>query len=74
MLKKIKSIGIFISGLLALIYLLNPTAGLIELIPDNTPFIGNLDEASAMLLLIACLRHFGIDITKFFNKGKIDSK
>lgn len=43
------------SVLLALIstgYLTNPTGGLIELIPDITPFIGNLDEAAATGLLI----------------------
>jgi uncharacterized membrane protein YkvA (DUF1232 family) len=71
MMRKIKSFAILISGLVALIYLLNPTAGLIELIPDNVPFIGNLDEGAAMILLIAALRHFGVDITKFFNKEKV---
>ena len=41
---------------LSVLYLLNPTAGLFELIPDTIPIIGNLDEAAAMGLLIACVR------------------
>lgn len=38
-------------------YLLNPTAGFIELIPDNLPIIGNLDEAAATALLIYCVQY-----------------
>ena len=61
-----KNILIALTGLLALIYLLNPTMGVFELIPDNIPFIGNLDEATATMVLLAVLRHFGVDLTKFF--------
>lgn len=61
----IKSIFVFLFGLIGFIYLANPTAGIIELIPDNIPFIGNLDEAAASLLVIGALRYFGIDLTKF---------
>jgi hypothetical protein len=44
-------------GLLAAVgYLTNPTAGIFELIPDNIPGIGNLDEAAAVGLAIACWR------------------
>ncbi len=42
---------IYLLSLVGLIYLLNPTSGLIELIPDNFPLVGNLDEAAAGLLL-----------------------
>ncbi len=48
--------GLF--GALGAVYLINPTAGLFELIPDNLPVIGNLDEAAAVLLLISCLAYF----------------
>ena len=48
-------------GIVSLIYLFNPTGGFIELIPDNIPVIGNLDEAAAAGLLISCLAYFGID-------------
>lgn len=40
---------VYLIGLLGLIYILNPTAGIIELIPDNIPIIGNLDEGGAFL-------------------------
>ena len=63
-----KDIFVVIVGLLSLLYLFNPTAGLFELIPDNIPGIGNLDEATAVLLLISCLRYFGIDISNWFTK------
>jgi uncharacterized membrane protein YkvA (DUF1232 family) len=38
--------------LFSLVYLVNPTAGLLEFIPDNVPFFGNLDEAGATTMLI----------------------
>ena len=49
-------------------YLLNIGAGFIELIPDNIPLVGNLDEAGAAALLIMCLSYFGIDLTNIFKK------
>lgn len=42
---------IYITGLIGLVYLLNPTLGVLELIPDNLPVIGNLDEGAAAVLL-----------------------
>ena len=43
---------------LGLLYVLNPSAGVLELLPDNLPGIGNLDEAGATALLIFGLRYF----------------
>ncbi len=63
-----KKFAVIAMGLLALLYLLNPGAGIFELIPDNIPYIGNLDEAGAVALLLACLRYFGIDLTSFFRR------
>lgn len=37
---------------LGVVYLINPTAGVIELLPDALPFVGNLDEAGATALVI----------------------
>lgn len=37
---------------LGVVYLLVPTAGWIELIPDAIPFVGSLDEAGATSLVI----------------------
>lgn len=42
---------IYLLSLFGLIYLLNPTAGIIEIIPDNLPLIGNLDEGVAAVLV-----------------------
>lgn len=66
-----KSFLVVAIGILSLIYLLNPTAGIFELIPDNIPGIGNLDEAMAVYLLISCCRYFGIDVSDLFRR-KID--
>ena len=51
------------AGLFATVYLLNPAAGWVEFIPDFIPTIGNLDEAAAVLILLRCLSHFGIDLS-----------
>lgn len=65
---------VFCLGLLSALYILNPTAGLFELIPDNLPFIGNLDEAAAVALLLMCLKYFGIDLPNIFRRGGKDGK
>jgi len=62
----LRSLFVFVVGLFSLLYLTNPSAGFIELIPDNFPVIGNLDEAAATTMLIAALAYFGIDVTKLF--------
>ncbi len=43
-------------GALSFLYILNPTMGIIELIPDNLPIIGNLDEGVAFLLIMYAVR------------------
>ena len=44
--------GVVLGGL----YVINPGAGIIELIPDNVPIFGNLDEAAATTLLVLGLQ------------------
>jgi hypothetical protein len=61
-------------GIFSLLYLLNPTMGLFEIIPDNIPFIGNLDEATATFLLLSALAYFGIDLRDIFGHPKIPPK
>lgn len=65
-----KSVIVVFVGILSVLYLLNPTAGIFELIPDNIPGLGNLDEATAVFLLISCLRYFGLDAANFFKPKK----
>lgn len=63
-----KNLAMFALGLIAVVYLLNPGAGIFELIPDNLPIIGNLDEAAAVALLLGSLRYFGFDLTRIFRQ------
>jgi Protein of unknown function (DUF1232) len=39
-------------AVLSFLYLLNPTFGVFELLPDNIPGVGNLDEGTAGVLLL----------------------
>lgn len=57
-------------GLVSAMYLLNVGMGFIELIPDNVPLVGNLDELTASILLLNCLAYFGLDLTKFISLKK----
>ena len=54
--KGLKKFASIIGLIIGVIYILNPTFGVFELIPDNLPYIGNLDEASAVLLILACIK------------------
>ena len=57
----LKNILVALAGLISLIYLINPTAGILELIPDNLPIIGNLDEAAATAGLLMALTNLGLN-------------
>lgn len=52
--------------MVAFIYLINPSLGVFELLPDNLPLVGNLDEGAATALLVGGLRYFGIDLLGVF--------
>lgn len=52
-----------IGALLALAYLSNPGWGVAEVLPDNIPGLGNIDEVIATTILISCLARLGIRIT-----------
>ena len=55
---------VYTLGVVGFIYILNPTAGIFELLPDNLPFIGNLDEGVAFIFIWASL-------VEFFEGGKV---
>ena len=61
-------------GGIALIYLMNPTLGVLELIPDNFPLIGNLDEAGATLILLNTLRYYGLDLSRLYGRTRNDRR
>jgi len=49
---------VYLMALIGLVYILNPTLGVFELVPDNLPFVGNLDEGVAFLMLWSGLVEF----------------
>ncbi|MBK7096786.1 MAG: DUF1232 domain-containing protein [Saprospiraceae bacterium] len=53
-----KTIFVGLLSLISLIYLINPTAGVFELLPDNLPFIGNIDEGLAAWILYSSIEYF----------------
>lgn len=44
---------VYVLAVVGFIYILNPTFGIFEFIPDNLPIIGNLDESVAVMLVLA---------------------
>lgn len=66
--------AVLILGVLSALYLFNPTLGVFELIPDNIPIVGNLDEIGATLLLLRCLSHFGINLDRFIKSANAQPK
>jgi hypothetical protein len=39
------------------LYLFNPGAGVFELLPDNIPFLGNVDETLAAFLIFSSIQY-----------------
>lgn len=66
-----RPIGSIFLLLLCLFYLLNPTAGAFELIPDILPIVGNIDEGVATFGLLIALNNMGV--INLYN-GKLDYK
>ena len=42
---------VYLMSIISLIYLINPTWGVFEILPDNLPWIGNIDEGAAAIAL-----------------------
>jgi len=57
-------LGAWLGVVVGTLYVLNPTFGWIEFLPDNLPFVGNLDEAAFTALVLWGLRRLGIDPLK----------
>lgn len=53
-----KTIFVLSLALASFIYLLNPTAGIVEFIPDNFPFLGNVDEGISSFILYSSFEYF----------------
>lgn len=65
-----------IGTIFSVLYLINPTGGFLEFIPDNFPIIGNLDEATVTALLIYCLSLLGVRLPflKHYPKNRQESE
>ncbi len=50
------------------LYIINPSLGVIELLPDPIPIIGNLDEAAVMLLIFGAMRYLGWKLPNFIEE------
>lgn len=61
-----KEMFIIFLGMAAFVYLIYPSLGVFELIPDALPLIGSIDEGTATLLLISVLRYYGLDLSRLF--------
>lgn len=55
-------------------YLMNPTGGQREFLPDTMRYWGNLDELVAGILLLSALRYFGVDVCRFFARKQDDER
>lgn len=54
--RTLKTAAYVIGCIVSVVYVLNPGAGLFELLPDALPVVGNLDEAAFVTLFFACMR------------------
>ena len=71
----LKKLLVLILAIIALFYLLNPSAGIFELVPDNIPIVGNIDEGLAAYVLFSCIQFFrGKRIGLFDKKKDVTSK
>lgn len=57
-----RTAGAVVVAVTSAFYLVNPTAGVFELLPDVIPGIGNLDEAFFTLALASSLASLGVDL------------
>lgn len=65
-----KKLFMILTVALSALYLIYPSLGIFEFIPDSIPVIGHLDEATAMMILLWALNYFGIDPTEWFKHDK----
>ena len=68
-----KLTAIVLAGL-SVVYLVNPTAGLFELLPDNLPFIGNVDESLAAYVLFSAIEYLRGKPVGMFRNWKVSQQ
>jgi uncharacterized membrane protein YkvA (DUF1232 family) len=65
--KKALSIILIIA---CIVYLINPTLGVFELIPDNLPIVGNIDEVFVAGLLLSLINFLRTGEFRLINQNK----
>jgi hypothetical protein len=50
------------------LYLINPGLGVFELLPDNLPLVGNLDEAAAAFVVLGAMHYLGMRLPDFMER------
>lgn len=70
MVRILREMVVFFLFLFGIFYLTFPNAGILEFIPDFVPFIGNMDEAGATLLIVNALNYWGLDLTTLLGTPK----
>jgi Protein of unknown function (DUF1232) len=53
----VRKAGAVILLSICVVYILNPTAGIFEILPDNIPIFGNIDEGLATYLLLCSINY-----------------
>jgi hypothetical protein len=64
-----KDLVVIAVGFIAALYLIYPSFGWLEFIPDAMPLVGSMDEATATLLLVSAFRYFGLDLAQLFKRN-----
>ena len=59
-----------IGAVLSAAYLANLGVGIVDLIPDNFLFVGNIDEVVVSLILFICLDTLGIGPERFLKRNQ----
>lgn len=54
--------------ILGTLYIIVPTGGVVEPIPDVIPVLGNLDEAMVMFLIFGAMRYLGWRLPDFIER------
>jgi hypothetical protein len=52
-----RKVAVVLLSVVSVVYLINPTAGVFEFLPDNIPLIGNVDEGLAAYVLYSCVEY-----------------
>jgi len=61
----LKNLLVVMVGFMATVYIFWPSI-FPDFVPDFVPIIGQIDDDTAVLIILSCLRYFGVDLTNIF--------